>query len=397
MLSRRIRSVQESLTLALTARAKALKAQGAPVIAFTAGELDFAPPAVFARAVVAAMERGEARYTDSSGTPELRAAIAAKHERDHGLRFDAKDILVSCGAKHSIYNLVQVLCDAGDRVLIPAPAWLSYPEIARLAEAEPVWVRSDPARGFAVDLADLEAKCDERARVLILNSPGNPTGAVYDAAHLREIAEVVRRHPSLTVISDEIYEKLVYGGARHDSIASLAPDLRERTVVVNGFSKSHAVTGLRLGWAAGPREVIAAAGRLQSHSTSNPTSIIQAGALAALAEGDAFILSVRDELDRRRRVMTEMLRGMRGVSLVEPRGAFYCFPSMDGLVGRKIGGRTIRDAMDFSDAVLDAAQVVVVPGGPFGAETSFRTSFAVSLADIERGLERLGTLLEGAQ
>lgn len=396
MLSRRIRAVSESLTLALNARAKALKAKGVDVIAFTAGELDFAPPASFTKAVVAAMERGETRYTDSSGTPELRSAIAAKHEKDQGVKFDPKDILVSCGAKHSIYNLIQVLCDPGDDVVIPSPFWLSYSEMALLAEARPVLVETDAAKGFALDPARLDAAMGPRARVLVLNSPGNPTGAVYDADQLRAIAEVVRRKPDVTVISDEIYEKLLYDGAKHVSFAEVAPDLRERTVVVNGFSKSHAVTGLRLGWAAGPREVIAAAARLQSHSTSNPTSIVQAGAVAAMKEGDAFIGPVVAELSRRRAVMVERLSAMPGLSLTPPKGAFYCFPAIDGLIGRTIAGRKINGAMDFTEAALEGASVVVVPGEPFGAATRIRTSFAMAMGDIERGLDRLAKLTASA-
>jgi len=396
MLSTRIRAVSESLTLSLNARAKALKAKGVDVIAFTAGELDFAPPAAFTNAVVAAMQRGDARYTDSSGTLELRQAIAAKHKKDQGLAFDPKDILVSCGAKHSIYNLVQVLCDRGDEVVIPAPFWLSYSEIALLAEAVPVLVPTDPAKGFALEPARLAAAITERTRVLVLNSPGNPTGAVYDAEALRAIAEVVRRHPQVTVISDEIYEKLLYDGAKHVSFAEIAPDLRDRTVVVNGFSKSHAVTGLRLGWAAGPREVIAAAGRLQSHSTSNPTSIVQAGALAAMAEGDAFVASILPELSRRRALMVERLSSMAGVTVVPPRGAFYCFPSLDGLIGKTLGGRKINGALDFTEACLEHANVVVVPGEPFGAATHFRTSFAMAPGEIERGLERLAKFTASA-
>ncbi|HVY61270.1 MAG TPA: pyridoxal phosphate-dependent aminotransferase, partial [Planctomycetota bacterium] len=367
MLARRVRSVPESVTLALTARARAMKAKGIDVIPFTAGELDCPPPASLTRAVVTAMERGDTRYTDSSGTPELREAIARKLERDQGLKYDPKDILVSSGAKHSIYNLIQVLCDPGDEVVIPSPFWLSYAEMARLAEAVPVYAPTRGEDGFVLAAAALDGAITPRTRALIVNSPGNPTGAVFGADALRALAEVLRRHPHVTVISDEIYEKLVYDGGKHASLAEVAPDLRSRIVVVNGFSKSLAITGLRLGYAAGPREVIAAAGRLQSHSTSNPSSIVQAGAVAALRDPEDFIGPVVESLAKRRQTMVEGLRAIPGVSIVPPAGAFYCFPSLEGLIGRTVAGRSIGGAMDLCEACLDGASVVIVPGEPFGS------------------------------
>jgi aspartate aminotransferase len=384
------------MTLALTARARALKAKGVDVIPFTAGELDCPPPQSLVAAIVAAIERGDTRYTDSSGTPELREAIVRKIERDQGVKYDAKDVLVSAGAKHSIYNLVQVLCDPGDELVIPSPFWLSYAEMARLAEATPVLADTRGEDGFVLKPEALEKAITPRSRALILNSPGNPTGAVFPADALRAIADVLRRHPHVTVISDEIYEKLVYDGAKHVSLLEVAPDLRERTVLVNGFSKSLAITGLRLGYAAGPREVIAAAARLQSHSTSNAASIVQAGALAAMRDPQDFIGPVRAELARRRAVMVDALRAMPGISIVPPAGAFYAFPSLEGLLGRTIAGRKIAGALDLCEACLEAASVVIVPGEPFGSARHFRLSFAMSLAEIERGLERLRKLFEGA-
>jgi aspartate aminotransferase len=282
-------------------------------------------------------------------------------------------------------------------VVIPSPFWLSYADMSRLAEAVPVFAEARTVDAFVLKPAALERAMTPRTRAVIINSPGNPTGAVYDAAALAAIAEVLRRHPRVTVISDEIYEKLVYDGAAHRSILEVAPDLRDRTVVVNGFSKSFAVTGLRIGYAAGPREVIAAAGRLQSHSTSNPTSIVQAGALAAMRDGDEFIRPVVASLARRRTTMVDRLRAMPGVSVVAPAGAFYCFPSLEGLLGRTIGGRRIDAAMDLTEACLEQASVVLVPGEPFGAKNHFRLSFAMAEGELERGLERLARVVGQAQ
>jgi aspartate aminotransferase len=392
MLARRVRSVPESVTLALNARARALKAQGVDLVSFAAGELDFAPPEVVRRATIEAFDRGDTRYTDAAGTLDLRRAIAEKTERDNALRYAPDEIVVSCGAKHSIYNAIQVLCDPGDEVLIPSPYWLSYTEMARLAEAEPRFLETDPAT-FRIDPAALDRAIGPRTRVFVLNSPSNPTGAVLPRDDLAALGEVLLRHPHVTVISDEIYEKLVYDGARHDSIAAVVPALRDRTIVVNGVSKSYAMTGLRIGWSAGPREVISAIGRLQSHSTSNPTSIAQAAAAAALRSGDASIAPWVAELSSRRRAMVERLAAMRGVTLAAPRGAFYCFADVGEWIGAEIGGRRIGGAMDFVEAALERAKVVLVPGEPFGSARHVRLSFAIARQEIERGLERLANLL----
>ncbi len=392
MLASRVRAVPESLTLSLNARAKALRAKGADVISFAAGELDFPPPEIVRRAVIEALDRGDTRYTDAAGTPELREAIAGKLERENGIACDPRDIVVSCGAKHSIYNAVQVLCDPGDEVLIPSPYWLSYPEIARLAGAEPRFVEPDPET-LKVAPDALSRAIGRRTRVFVLNSPANPTGAVYSREEIAALAEVLARHPHVTVISDEIYEKLVFEGARHESIAAIAPRLRDRTIVVNGVSKTFAMTGFRIGWAAGPREVMGAIARLQSHSTSNPTSIAQAAAAAALRADGAWLAPWIEELDARRRSMVERLRELPGFSIVPPRGAFYCFPSVRGLTGREVGGRRIAGAMDLAEVCLERAEVVLVPGEPFGSPDHVRFSFAMDRAAMERGLDRLARLL----
>ncbi len=389
-LARRIEGVQESVTLALAARARALKAKGVEVVSFTAGEPDFDTPEVAKAAARAAIDRGDTKYTPAGGTPDLKAAVCEKLKRDQGLEYRPDEVLVSCGAKHSLYNLFQVLLDPGDEAIIPAPYWLSYPEMARLAEARSVLVETLEDEGWRLSPRALAEAIGPRTRVLVLNSPSNPTGALLDRADLEAIADVVRRHPDVTVISDEIYEKLVYGEARHESIATL-PGLRERTIVVNGASKAFAMTGWRIGYAAGPAPAIDAAMRLQSHSTSNPASIAQAAAARALRAGDEIVAPMREAFDARRRLMCERLRRLPGCTLVEPRGAFYAFLGIGGLIGRRAGpsGLPVEGAASFCDAALEGANVLMVPGEAFGSPRHVRLSYATATAEIERGLDRL--------
>ncbi len=398
-LARRIQSVAESLTLALGARTKALKARGVDVVSFTAGELDFDTPEPIKEAARAALARGDTKYTPVGGTADLKAAIAAKLAADQGLRYAPDEILVSCGAKHSLYNLFQVLLDPGDEVVIPAPYWLSYPEMARLAEAVPVTVETREEEGFKLRSQDLARAIGPRTRIVVLNSPSNPTGAVYSEQDLKALVETLLAWPDVYVISDEIYEKLVYGGARHVSIAEIAPpELRARTIVVNGVSKTYAMTGWRIGYAAGPRDVIDAADRLQSHSSSNPASISQAAAAAALRSGDALYRPMVEELDRRRRVLVDGLKKLPGCSLVEPEGAFYGFLGIGGLVGGLVGGREgldVTSAQSFADVCLDRAQVAVIPCAAFGAPRHVRLSYSIGIEEIRKGLARLAELVAG--
>jgi len=395
-LADRIGRVGESVTLAVTAKARAMQAQGVDVVAFAAGEPDFDTPEHVREAGKAAIDAGQTRYTPASGTPALKKAIAGKLKRDNGLEYDpATEILVSCGAKHVIYNLVQALCEEGDEVVIPAPYWVSYPEMARLAGAEPVFPQASSAQDFKLTPEQLAGAVTAKTKAVILNSPSNPTGAVYSPAELKALAAVLVGR-DVWVISDEIYEKLVYDGAEHASIARLEPRLKGRTLVVNGHSKSYAMTGWRIGYAAGPAAVIKAAGSLQSHSTSGPAAMCQAAALAALTEKDggaAELEAMRAEFQARRDLIVERLGAIKGISCVKPRGAFYVFPDVSGCYGRKIGEVRVDGSLSFAQACLETAHVALVPGVAFGADNCVRMSFATGTELINKGLDRLAKLL----
>lgn len=387
-LAARTTRIVPSPTLSIAATAKAMAAQGIDVVDFAAGEPDFDTPEPVKAAAEAAIRTGFTKYTASSGIDELKQAIAKKLETDHGLRYEKSQILVSCGAKHSLYNLAEALFEAGDEVLIPAPFWVSYQDQVLLNDATPVLVHTREAEGYAVTMDLLKAHLTPRTKAIIVNSPCNPTGAMYDRASLEGIAQIALAH-DLAIISDEIYEKITYDGARHISIASLGPDVAARTVVVNGVSKAYAMTGWRIGYAAGPKDVITAMANIQSQSTSNPTSISQKAAVAALNGGDAFTKQMVQEFDRRRRVIVERLNKIPGVSCRMPTGAFYAFPNISGLFGRKHAGGAITSASDLAAYLLQEAKVTVVPGEPFGSASHIRLSYATSLDTITRGLDRV--------
>lgn len=390
-LSRRANLVQPSPTLAITARAKAMQAAGKDVISLSAGEPDFETPEHVGRAGIEAIEQGFTRYTATAGTPELRAAIAEKHQRENNLRYDpATEIIATVGAKHAIYNAMQALVDEGDEVLVPSPFWVSYPDMARLAGGTPVEVPTFAEEDFVVRAEDLEKRISEKSAVLVLNSPSNPTGAVYPRQALEAIAEVVRRHPRLVVISDDIYEHLVYGDEPFLNILNVAPDLRDRTIVVNGLSKSFSMTGWRIGWAAGPAEAIGAMQRIQDQSTSNPTSITQKAAIAALRGGNECVARMRQAFDERRRFVQTRLSAIPGVRCPEIRGAFYAFFDVRQVLqgsfrGEPLGGQSSR----FCEVLLEEFHVATVPGSAFGAEGFVRLSFATSMEALRIGLDRL--------
>jgi aspartate aminotransferase len=387
-LAARTTRIVPSPTLSIAATAKAMAAQGIDVVDFAAGEPDFDTPEPVKAAAEAAIRTGFTKYTASSGIDELKQAIAKKLETDHGLRYEKSQILVSCGAKHTLYNLAEALFEAGDEVLIPAPFWVSYQDQVLLNDATPVLVHTREAEGYAVTTDLLKAHITPRTKAIIVNSPCNPTGAMYDRASLEGIAQIALAH-DLAIISDEIYEKIIYDGARHISIASLGPDVAARTVVVNGVSKAYAMTGWRIGYAAGPKDVITAMANIQSQSTSNPTSISQKAAVAALNGGDAFTKQMVQEFDRRRRVIVERLNKIPGVSCRMPTGAFYAFPNISGLFGRRHAAGTIASAADLAAYLLQEAKVTVVPGEPFGSASHIRLSYATSLDTITRGLDRI--------
>jgi len=388
-ISRRAAGVAESATLAITAKAKRLRAAGAPVIGYGAGEPDFPTPApIVAAAVAAAEDPRNHRYSPAAGLPELREAIAAKTARDSGLEVAADQVVVTNGGKQAIYLAFQAVLDPGDEVLLPAPYWVTYPESVKLAGGVPVPIPTDEGTGFTVSLDALEAAVTERTKMLVFVSPSNPTGAVYPPAAVAEIGAWAAER-GLWVLTDEIYEHLVYGGAAFTSLPVAAPAAAERCIVVNGVSKTYAMTGWRVGWLIAPAEVAAAATRLQSHISSNVANVSQRAALAAVTGSLETVAAMRRAFDRRRRIMHEMLTRIPGVSCVEPQGAFYAFPNVAGLLGVPLQGRVAGTTLELAELLLDEVQVAVVPGEAFGAPGYARLSFALSDEDLVTGLERI--------
>ena len=383
-LSSRAEALQPSLTLAISARAKALQQEGRDICSLSAGEPDFDTPEFTVEASVEALRNGMTRYGPAAGDPTLRELIASKISKENGIPTSAAEVLVTNGGKQAIYNLFQVLLNPGDEVLIPAPYWLSYPEMARLAGARPVAVPSSADDGFRLDLNALEAAITPASRVLIINSPGNPTGRVLSRDELLAIAELVRRHPRLVVMSDEIYEYLLDDGVTHHSFASLAPDLQDRCFMVNGFAKGWAMTGWRLGYLSGPESVIKAASALQSQSTSNVCSFAQQGAIAALTAPRDCVQTMAESYNRRRSFLVAGLQAMSGITLVPPQGAFYAFPQLPEGCG---------DSMSFCRRALEDEGLAIVPGVAFGDDRCVRVSCAVSRETITDGLARLARLL----
>ena len=387
--------ITESSTLAIDAKAKALKAEGENVIGFGAGEPDFPTPEHIVRATEEAA--GVARfhhYTPSAGLPELRAAIAAKTKRDSGYDVDAAQVLVANGGKQALFNTFLTLLDPGDEVLVPAPYWVSYPEMVKLADGVVVELPTTEETGFQVTLEQLEEAVTDKTKALLFVSPSNPTGAVYPRARVREIARwAVER--GLWVVTDEIYEHLVYADNEFSSMPVEVPDLAERCIVINGVAKTYAMTGWRVGWMIGPTDVIKAATSLQSHATSNVSNVAQAAALAAVTDDLEATRRMREAFDRRRMTMFKMLQEIDGVVCYEPQGAFYCFPSFKGVLGRTIAGREITTDTELADVVLERARVAFVPGDGFGAPGYARLSYALGDDDIAEGVARIADLLSG--
>lgn len=388
-LAERARRIIPSPTLAIDSLAKQMKADGIDVVGFGAGEPDFDTPAHIRKAAIDAIEAGHTRYTATGGIPELKAAIAEKVRRDHGLEYTPEEVVVSCGAKQVLYNAFQVLLEPGDEVIIPAPYWLTYLEQVRLAGGVPVVLETRQEDGFVPTPELLASKLTDRTRAVVLNSPNNPTGAVYPQEVLEGLARVLLDYPECAIISDEIYESLVYDQDRPVSIAAVHPDIKARTLIVNGVSKAYAMTGWRIGYAVGPKVVAKAMTDLQSQSTSNPTSISQRAALAALEGPQGSVEEMRRAFDQRRRYMVERLARLPGVTCPLPGGAFYAFPRVDAAFGRSINGRTINNSDDLAQALLEEAHVALVPGSAFGADNFIRLSYATSMEAIEEGLDRI--------
>jgi aspartate aminotransferase len=382
------RHLKPSETLAISAKAKALRAQGRDVIDFSVGEPDFNTPDNIIQAAEHAMAEGFTKYTQASGLPALRQAIADKLQRENGLHYEPDQIIVSCGAKHVLYNLARVLVDPGDEVIIPGPYWVTYPTQVEMAGGVPVIIPTTAEEGFKITGAVLRRYLTPATKGIILNSPCNPTGAVYTPEELQDLAEVLR-DTGLYVITDEIYEHMVYDGLQQVSIATLSPELKERCIVVNGVSKSFSMTGWRVGYCAGPADVVAACGHLQSQSTSNPTAFAQMGAIEALTGPQDSVHAMATAFVERRDFVVDRLNAIDGISCPMPQGAFYTFPKINALFGRRANGRTLSDSADVVDYLLDAAGVAAVPGDAFGANDHMRLSYAASMEALHSGLDRV--------
>jgi aspartate aminotransferase len=384
----RTKLVKPSITLAIAAKAGKLRASGIDVINFSAGEPDFDTPEHIKAAAVEALRKGMTKYTDVKGIEALREAISEKYRREHDLNYRKEDILVSCGAKHSLYNLLQAVVNPSDEVVIPAPYWVSYSDMALLAGGVPKLIASDEASGFRITPRQLEAALTPDTRVFFLNSPCNPTGATYSRDELLALGHVLSGHDCL-IIADDIYEKIVYDGFEVRNVVNLCPGLRERAVIVNGVSKTYAMTGWRIGYALGPSDVIAAAAKIQSQSTSNPTSIAQAAALEAVRGQQEEVAVMVREFQKRRDAIVEGLNAIEGFRCRKPEGAFYVFPNIAALLGRTGLGKKLNTPCDLADYLLEEAKVAAVPGEDFGSPAHIRFSYATSLRDIETGCARI--------
>ncbi len=392
-LSTRSTRIVPSPTLAITAKAKTMAAEGIDVIDFSAGEPAQDTPDFVKEAGQAAIQSGFTRYTPVSGTDELRQAIIDKFQRDQGVRYEQSQILVSCGAKHSLYNIFQALLDPGDEVIIPAPYWVSYPDQVRLADGTPVILETRESDNYAIAPSTLEACITARTKALVLNSPSNPTGAIYSHDTLERIAAIAKKHKVL-VISDEIYEKLVFGDPPFFSIVSVDPEIIPQTVVVNGMSKAFAMTGWRIGYAAGPKDLIAAMSNIQGQSTSNPTSISQKAAVAGLQGGSNFFNDMVKDLRPKRDLVVEQLNSIPGVTCPTPSGAFYAYPNVSGLLGRRHSKGTIATPADLATYLLQEAHLACVPGEPFGSPSHLRLSYTPTMEAVQKGMERFRSAVQ---
>ncbi|MEK7852048.1 MAG: pyridoxal phosphate-dependent aminotransferase, partial [Deltaproteobacteria bacterium] len=373
-LSQRAMAIKPSPTLAIDAKAKALKAQGVDVIGFGVGEPDFDTPQNIKEAGIRAIENGFTKYCPVGGTDDLKDAIIEKLKRDNGLSYEKSEIIVSCGAKHSLYNIAMTVLEKGDEVIIPAPYWVSYPDIVSLADATPVIVKTSEKNGFKMTADEFRKAITPKTKAVVINSPSNPTGSSYSRKELEKIAEIAVEKKIL-IISDDIYEKLVYDGFEFVSIASLGKEVRDITIVVNGVSKAYAMTGWRIGYAAGAKEIITAMTNIQSQSTSNPTSIAMKASTEALAGPQDAVNSMVKEFDKRRVYMVERLNKIKGITCLRPNGAFYAFPNITGLLGRSFNGKILKTSSDMAAFFLDEVKVALVPGSAFGAEGYLRLSY----------------------
>ena len=387
-LAERTSLIKPSVTLAIAAKAGKLRAEGVDVVNFSAGEPDFDTPEHIKAAAVDALRKGMTKYTDVKGIEPLREAIAQKYQKEYGLSYRKEDVIVSCGAKHSIYNLLQAVVNPGDEVLIPAPYWVSYADMALLAGGAPKLIPTTEASAFRIKPEQLQAALTPKTRVFFLNSPCNPTGASYNREELLALGAILEKHDCL-IFADDIYEKIIYDGFEVHNLVALCPGLRERTIIINGVSKTYAMTGWRIGYAIGPSDVIAASAKIQSQSTSNPTSIAQAAALEAIRGPQDTVAMMVKEFHKRRDVIVDRLNAIPGIRCLKPEGAFYVFPNIAGLLGKTGNGKKLASPCDLADYLIEAAKVAGVPGEDFGSREHIRFSYATSLNDIEKGCARI--------
>ncbi|PWW30325.1 aspartate aminotransferase [Cytobacillus oceanisediminis] len=388
-LAQRVKALTPSTTLAITAKAKELKSQGHDVIGLGAGEPDFNTPQHIIDAAVQSMNEGHTKYTPSAGLPALKKEIAAKFKKDQGLDYDSSEIIVTSGAKHGLYTLFQVLLNEGDEVIIPIPYWVSYPEQVKLAGGVPVYAEGKEENEYKITPEQLSESITDRTKAVIINSPSNPTGMLYSEDELKALGDVCLKH-NVLIISDEIYEKLVYGGHKHTSIAELSPELKEQTIIINGVSKSHSMTGWRIGYAAGNKEIIKAMTNLASHSTSNPTTTAQYGSIAAYAGPQDMLAEMREAFEHRLNIIYDKLIKVPGFTCVKPQGAFYLFPNVQKAA--ELTG--FENVDDFAKALLEEAMVAVIPGSGFGSPENIRLSYATSLDLLEKAVERMHSFVE---
>lgn len=391
-LARRALSLSPSPTLALNARVKELKRRGVDVIDLGVGEPDFDTPVHIKEEAVKALEAGFTKYTPAAGIPELREAVCQKLARDNGLAYKPDQVVVACGAKQALYNAFQVICDEGDEVIVPSPYWVSYPEQVKLAGGVPVFVSTREEDGFTLKPEAVAAAMTPRTRAIVINSPNNPTGAVYGQEELRELAAVAVRH-GVYLVSDECYEKMVYGAARHISVASFGPEVKRLTIVVNAFSKAYAMTGWRLGYAAAEPELTRAMADVQGHCTSNAVSFAQKAGVRALLDTQEPVAAMVGEFEKRREFIARSLQRMRQISCAKPAGAFYVFPNVSRLFGSSLGDKRVESSTSFAELALEEARVAVVPGAGFGDDRYVRISYAASLDAIAEGMKRFGGLV----
>jgi len=390
MLAKRVKKIKPSPTLAVSAKIKAMKAQGIDVVGFGAGEPDFDTPDNIKAKAIDAIKAGFTKYCPVEGIPELKEAIVEKLKREFGLEYKTSEVIVSCGAKHSIYNALMSLVDEGDEVLIPAPYWVSYPDMVLLCGGKPKIIRTKEVEGFKLDPDKLKRAITPKTKVIIVNSPSNPAGVTYTKEELEDIGNVLLKYKKVFIISDDIYEKLVYDGIKFSNIVQACPELKERTIVVNGVSKTYSMTGWRIGYALGPKPVIDAMINIQSQSTSNPTSISMKAAVEALKGPQEAVENMRKEFEARRNLIVEGLNAIEGVKCLKPMGAFYVFPNISSTFGKKTPSKkVINGSLSFSEVLLEEAKVGVVPGSEFGAEGYIRLSYATSRETIKKGLERI--------